>query len=180
MSSGCCRRSARLVGELSAARVAIAHRTQIMPGINAAGVAIVPIEADGISPYGMNVVRSDCGFKYRKRCCRLRLLLAWRASLGFAFFYAGCAWARGTQPGKRPAARVAIFPYDFDASSLRLVDADVLRVDGLARKFNLGTRGLARYIFRKDADAFVAHTLFLHLNAARCLSIPPFEAKRLQ
>ena len=31
--------------------IALTDRSQIMPGINAAGVAVVPVEADGIAPH---------------------------------------------------------------------------------------------------------------------------------
>lgn len=143
-------------------------------------MAIVPIEADGISPYGVYVVGPYGRFKHRERCCWLRLLLARFAPVGFAFFHAGCARARCTQPGKGPVAGVAILPYYFDARPLRLVDADVLRVNGFAGKFLLRARGLACDVFRNYADAFVAHTLFLHLNATRCPRSPPLKAKRLQ
>ena len=131
-------------------------------------MAIVPVEADGIAPDRVYVVGAYGGFEHGKRSFRLRLWLTRLAPSGFAFFHAGRARARCTQPEKRPVAGVAILPYYFDASAFCLVDADMLRVDGFARKFLLWTCGFARYIFRNNANAFMAHTLFLHLNAADC------------
>jgi hypothetical protein len=42
------------------------------------------------------------------------------------------------------------------------------------------TCGFAGYIFRNNTDAFMAHTLLLHLNATRCPRSPPLKAERLQ
>jgi len=103
-----------------------------MPGINAAGVAIVPIEADGISSDGVHLVGSHSGLENRQWCFRFGLLFAGRSPFRFAFLHACGAWARGTQPCKGPVAGVAILPYNLDARTFRLVDADMLGIDGVA------------------------------------------------
>ncbi len=150
-----------------------------MPGIYAAGVAIAPVEADRISSDGVHLVGSYRGLENRQCGFGFGLLFARRSSFRFAFLHAGGAWARGTQPCKGPVAGVAILPYNLDARTFRLVNADMLGIDGFAWKLVFWTGPFARDVFRDDADAFVAHNLFLHLNATRRLCTPPLKAKRL-
>ncbi len=143
-------------------------------------MAIVPIEADGISTDRVDFVGSHRRFEDRQCCFRFGLLLSWRPAFRFAFFNAGGAGAGGTQPGKGPVAGVAIFPDNFDPSAICLVDADMLGIDGFARKFFLCAGGFAGDIVRKNADAFVAHIVVLHLNSMGCLCSPPLKSEQLQ
>lgn len=153
-----------------------------MPGINSAGVSIVPIEADGVASDCMYFVGTRGRLKDGKRCFRLRFRLARLASIGFAFFHAFRARAGRPQPGKSPMARVAVLPDDFYASAVALVDANVLRIDGFARQLLLLPSRFAGYIFRDNTDALMAHTLVLHLNLTRWIGArpPPLKTKRLQ
>ena len=128
-------------------------------------MAIVPIEADGISSDRVDFVGSHGGLENRQRGFWLRLLFARcsRPSASRSSTQVAHGHAARNQ-AKRPVAGVAIFPYNLDARTLRLVDADMLGIDGVARKFFFRARGFARGIFRKNADAFVAHTFVLHLS----------------
>jgi hypothetical protein len=151
-----------------------------MPGIDAAGVAVVPSEADGISSYSLYFVGAHRGLENRERGFWFGLLLTGYSSFGFPFLHAGGARAGCAQPCKCPMAGVAIFPFNLDPRTLRLVDADVQGIDGAARKFYVWTGCFAGEIFRNDADAFVAHTFVLHLNPARCIYSPPPISNGLQ
>lgn len=143
-------------------------------------MAIVPVETDGISSYGFYFLGAHGGLENRQCGFGLGLLFAGCPAFGFPTFHAGRAWAGGPQPRKRPMAGVAIFPFNLDAGTLRLVDADMPGIDSVARKFSLWTGCLARDIFRNDADAFVAHTFVLHRNPVFRIYSPPPQSKGLQ
>ena len=104
-----------------------------MPGIDSTGMAIVPVEADGIAPDRVCFVGAYGRFEQGKRGFGLGLLLSRLASGGFSFFNAQRARARRTQPCEGPLAGVSVFPDDLHASPFRLVDADSLRINGFAR-----------------------------------------------
>ena len=131
MSSNSCGRSAGFLGEARAACVAIAHRAQIMPGINSAGVAIVPIEADRISSDRVDFVWSNRGFEDWQRCFWLRFLFP--RSLPSA-----CVLLRRLRMGTRPATRqmssgwCGRLSMHVDPRAICLIDADMLRIDGFA------------------------------------------------
>lgn len=151
-----------------------------MPGINAAGMAIVPIEADGIPAYGFYFLGAHSGLENRQCGFGLGLLFAGCPAFGFPPFHAGRARASGTQPRKRPVARVAIFPFNLYSRTLRLVDPDMPWIDGVVRKFYFWSGCFTRDVFRNDADAFVAHTFVLHLNPVFRIYSPLPQSKGLQ
>jgi hypothetical protein len=126
-------------------------------------MAIVPIKADGISSYGFHFVGAHGGLENWQCGFGLGLLFAGYPTFNFAFFYAGRARASSTQPCKCEMAAVAILPFNLDAGTIRLIDADVAGINGVARKLSMWTGRFARDIFRNNPDAFVAHTLVLHL-----------------
>src|SRR5665213_175117 len=137
---------------------ALANRSQIMPGVNSAGVAIVPIEADGITPDRPHLVRTRSGLEHWQRCFRLRLRLTRFSAGGLTLFDTGGARAGIAQPGKSPLAGMAVFPGNFNASAFRLIYPDVLGLDGLMGQLPLLlSGGFPGDMLRHDADPLMTH-----------------------
>lgn len=148
-------------GGLRDALRALAHGSQIVPGINPAGMAIVPIETNGISSDRVGIVWPYWRFVYGQSGFRFRSRLTWLAARGFAFIDTGRARASVPQPLKRPVTCMSIRPLYGHAGTASFVHLNMPWPNGITLQISFFCC-LSRYIFRGDANAFVAHTTFLH------------------
>src|ERR1700676_4053708 len=83
---------------------ALAVAAQEVPGIDAAGVAILPIELDRIAADSVGAGWSSGGLVHLQQLLGVGLGLARLAALNFSFFDAGGAGTGVAQPGEVPLA----------------------------------------------------------------------------
>ena len=130
---------------------------QIIPGINSAGMPIVPVKAESIPPHRRDGIRPRRSLVHRQQCLRMRLCLTWLAPRLLPFLMACCAGACIPKPGKSPLAPVSIFPVDLQARPLGLVHADFRRRLRIRRKLPLLHPRPARLFLADKPDSFVTH-----------------------
>src|SRR5450432_722793 len=142
--------------------VALTMAAQIVPSVNAAGVAVVPVEADRVAADGGHNVRAGRGFVHRQQIHRLRFGLTRWAARVVAFLVAGGAGAGFPKPPETPGAAVAVLPVDLHAGALGLEHPDPCGVGGIAGQCLLLALDLAAHFGGADEpDAFVAHVCIL-------------------
>src|SRR6476620_7415682 len=101
-------------GSLKGALPTLAIPTQVLPRVDAAGVAVEPVELESIAAHGVGARRLDGRGVHGQERCGLRLGLAGFAAFRFAFVDASGARAGIAQPGEVPTALVAISPVDLE------------------------------------------------------------------
>lgn len=139
------------------ALIAFTMPAQIVPGVNSALMAVIPMEADGVMSYGSHGFRARRRLIHRQQRLRFRLWLAGSASGFFALIMAGGTWTSITQPCKAPMAAMAVLPDDFHSGAFGLEDAHLGRGLCFRRKFALHSLASARLCFRNKLNAFVPH-----------------------
>ena len=101
---------------------ALAVAAEKVPGVDAAGVAVLPVELDGVAAYGVGAGGARGGLVHLQELFWFRLGVARLAVLLLPLFDAGGAGAGVAQPGEVPVAAVAVFPIDLHAGAFGLED----------------------------------------------------------
>jgi len=112
---------------------ALATAAQIIPGVDAAGVAVLPVELDCVAADGLRAGRLHGRGIHGQDGGWPGLWLPYFTAIRLALLDAGGAGAGITQPGKAPGAVVAVNPIDLHALALRDEHADLLSRDADAR-----------------------------------------------
>jgi len=135
-----------------------------VPGVDAAGVAVFPMELDGVAADGLGAGGAGWGLVHLQQLRGFGLGLAGLAALNLALFDAGGAGAGVAQPGEVPMAAVAVFPVDFHAGALGLEDANFAgRKSLFAERASACFFALLALLFflAEKANSLVAHTSIL-------------------
>ncbi len=128
---------------------------QIIPGIDSAGVPIVPLKADRVVAHRAGRFWPRRSLIHRQQSCRLPLRYPGLTPIRIALLMAGRAGTSQPQPRKVPVARVPIFPVDFQALSGGLLDAHLRWRHHVARQLR---RRLPPRLFRvNQTNPFVTH-----------------------
>jgi hypothetical protein len=158
------------------ALLALANASQILPRVNPAGVAISPVELDGVSTHGM------CARRFRRRRVH-RQQHGWRefglagfAALLSALVHARSAGAGVAQPCKAPRAFVAVGPVDLQALALGHQHAHFFRRDRGSWESDVRLIVSRLFLFRGEADALVAHRYSLQFRVGS-LQRGPIDAR---
>lgn len=96
----------------SQAFLTLAHLAQIVPGINPAGMSVIPVEAQGIPAYRLHFSGLHRFLVHRQQLRGLFHRLAGLPSRLLAFFIAGSAWARVPKPLKTVLGPVTVIPFN--------------------------------------------------------------------
>ncbi len=164
------RRAGRLFG-CKGAFVALADTAQVVPGIDAAGVAVLPVELNSIAADGVSTGRLGRRREHGQDIGGFGFGLTRLAAIGLAQVDAGGTGAGLAQPRKAPRAVVTIDPIDLHALAFGEQNANLLGRNG-----DLGQcAGLFTFVvlvlLGGDADAFVCHEYSLQRpeNRVSCL-----------
>lgn len=128
---------------MRAALFTLADFAQVVPGIDAAGVAVIPGDVQGIFTHRLYFFGPGRLFVHRQQGGGLFGRLTRIAMVGVAFFSACGAWAGVTQPLEGEVRAMAVVPLDVHSRAGGDVDFDGLGVDhGHMNKYiqNPGTR----------------------------------------
>src|ERR1035437_1601479 len=109
------------------AQVALADAPQVVPGVDAGFVAVVPFELQCVLADGRHFDRTGRLLIHRQQGLGFRLWLARCAAGLLALFMAGGAGAGVAQPTESPRALVAGAPVNLHAAAFTLLDTDFQR-----------------------------------------------------
>lgn len=127
---------------MRAAFVALADFTQIVPGIDAAGVTVIPGDIQSIPAYRLHFFWLGRLFVHGQQAGSLFSGLAGIAVVVVALFRTCSAGAGVAQPLKAKVRMMAVVPLDIHAGTGGDVDFDRLGVDyGHMHKYTVGGAG---------------------------------------
>ena len=139
---------------LLAALRALADAAQKIPGVDAAGVAIGPVELQGVATDGMRGRRK--GWRREDRQQRSLFGLPGFAAALIALLFADGAGTGIAQPGKAPGAVMAVFPVDLQTFAFGDQNPNFGRGQGFTGVFE-GSGFLCPLFIADESNAFVAH-----------------------
>ena len=118
-----------LAGSLRATFLTLAHFTQVVPRVNAAGMAIIPCDIQSIPAHRLHFFGLGRLLIHRQQSSSLLRGLAWIAMMIVALFRAGGARTGVAQPLKAKVRVMAIVPLNVHASAGGDVHFDRLGID---------------------------------------------------
>jgi hypothetical protein len=130
---------------------------KVVPGIDPALVAIVPMKTNRITANGRDYFRPGRFFVHLQQTRRLWLRLARLAPVSPALLMTSCTRASIAQPGEGPMALMPILPVDLHSGPSRLLDPDSRRFRGLARQIPHISSQPGCLVFADETNSFVAH-----------------------